>query len=317
MSNIDEIMKIMETIEYGFLDKDGHNIFKDKDVSEKFSKSYYLISPKELLEKKVGVCWEQVELERMLFQEKGIKNETYFIYIDDANGLPSHTFLVYYDCNKVYWFEHSWYDEKGIHEYSNLNLLLNDVKEKFWKSRQDEVKHDLYNNIHIYKYDRPNYNISCSEFFNFIYTSQEIFPYKLVRATARDIDRIKDYKLQTITKYAANLSKSEKIKINNYITSSVNQLIYKYQNIIVNEKIIGSILIRNIKNGILLDEIFIEDKYRNKGIGTKVISNIILKYQKNIFLWVYKDNIKAFNLYKKLGFKIDSETKTRYYMKLC
>ena len=52
MSNIDEIMKIMETIEYGFLDKDGHNIFKDKDVSEKFSKSYYLISPKELLEKK-------------------------------------------------------------------------------------------------------------------------------------------------------------------------------------------------------------------------------------------------------------------------
>lgn len=153
--------------------------------------------------------------------------------------------------------------------------------------------------------------------FNFIYTSQEIFPYKLVRATAKDIDRIKDYKLQTITEYATNLSKSEKIKINNYITSSVNEWIYKYQNIIVNEKIIGSILIRNIKNGILLDEIFIEDKYRNKGIGTKVISNIILKYQKNIFLWVYKDNIKAFNLYKKLGFKIDSETKTRYYMKLC
>lgn len=108
-----------------------------------------------------------------------------------------------------------------------------------------------------------------------------------------------------------------KLKINNYITSSVNEWIYKYQNIIVNEKIIGSILIRNIKNGILLDEIFIEDKYRNKGIGTKVISNIILKYQKNIFLWVYKDNIKAFNLYKKLGFKIDSKTKTRYYMKLC
>lgn len=77
----------------------------------------------------------------------------------------------------------------------------------------------------------------------------------------------------------------------------------------------GSILIRTLKNGILLDEIFIEDKYRNKGIGTAVINDLVLKHQKNIFLWVYKDNIKAFNLYKKLGFKIDSETKTRYYMK--
>ena len=29
---------------------------------------------------------------------------------------------------------------------------------------------------------------------------------------------------------------------------------------------------------------------------------------------VYKDNIKAFNLYKKLGFKIKEETDSRYYM---
>ena len=35
---------------------------------------------------------------------------------------------------------------------------------------------------------------------------------------------------------------------------------------------------------------------------------------KNIFLWVYKENSKAINLYKKLGFTIKQETRSRYYM---
>ena len=74
MENIQNIMDIMEQIEYGFLDNNGNNIFDD------------------------------LELERKLFEESNIKNETYFIYIDDKNYLPSHTFLVYYVDNKVYWF---------------------------------------------------------------------------------------------------------------------------------------------------------------------------------------------------------------------
>ena len=141
--------------------------------------------------------------------------------------------------------------------------------------------------------------------------------YKLENASIKDIERIKKYKLNTIFEYAKDLDKKEVEKINNYVNKTIPKQIFEYKNIVLNNIIVGSFLITKNENGLLLDEIFIEDKYRNKGIGTKVISNIILKYQKNIFLWVYKDNIKAFNLYKKLGFKIDSKTKTRYYMKLC
>ena len=168
MDNIQNIMDIMEQIEYGFLDNNGNNIFDDLEVEYTFNKIYYLMSPEELLKKKVGVCWDQVELERKLFEESNIKNETYFIYIDDKNKLPSHTFLVYYVDNKVYWFEHSWFDEKGIHEYNNLNDLLNDVEIRFIKSRENEVPNGL--DDHIYKYNKPNYNISCDEFYNYIYS---------------------------------------------------------------------------------------------------------------------------------------------------
>ena len=312
MDNIQKIMDIMEQIEYGFLDNNGSNICDNVDLEYTFNKVYYIMSPEELLNKKIGVCWDQVELERKLFEESNIKNETYFIYIDDKNNLPSHTFLVYYVDNKVYWFEHSWFDEKGVHEYNNLNDLLNDVEIKFIKSRENEVPKGL--DVHIYKYDKPNYNISCDEFYNYIFTQKKIFNFKIETATINDLERIKYYKLKTIVEYAKSLSEEEMTKIDNYIYESVPTLIKEYKNIIYNKKIIGSILIRKIDDGLLLDEIFIEKEYRNKGFGSSIIKNYVLDSDDNIYLWVYKDNIKAFNLYRKLGFKIKEETDSRYYM---
>ena len=312
MDNVKKIMNVMEQIEYGFLDNNGSNIFNHVKPECIFNKVYYLMSPEELLNKKVGVCWDQVELERKLFEENNIKNETYFIYIDDKNNLPSHTFLVYYVDNKVYWFEHSWFDEKGIHEYNNLNDLLNDVEIKFIKSRENEVPKGL--DVHIYKYNKPNYNISCNEFYNYIFTQKKIFNFKIETATINDLERIKYYKLKTIVEYAKSLSEEDMTKIDNYIYESVPTLIKEYKNIIYNKKIIGSILIRKIDDGLLLDEIFIEKEYRNKGIGSSIIKNYVLDNDYNIYLWVYKDNIKAFNLYKNLGFKIKEETGSRYYM---
>ncbi len=312
MDSIKKIMDIMEQIEYGFLDNTGNNICNNADLEYIFSKVYYLMSPEELLNKKVGICWDQVELERKLFEENNIKNETYFIYMDDKNILPSHTFLVFYMNNKVYWFEHSWFDKKGIHEYNNLNDLLNDVEINFIKSRENEVPKSV--DVHIYKYNKPSYNISCDDFYNYIFMQKEIFNFKIETATINDLERIKYYKFKTIVEYAKNLSEEEIKKIDNYICESVPILIKEYKNIIHNKKIIGSVLIRKIDDGLLLDEIFIEKEYRNKGISSSIIKDYILNYDDNIYLWVYKNNIKAFNLYKKLGFKINKETDSRYYM---
>ena len=79
-------------------------------------------------------------------------------------------------------------------------------------------------------------------------------------------------------------------------------------------KIIGSFLLVNKDDGILLDEIFIEEPYRNKGIGTNIIKEVI-NNNDIIYLWVYKENVQAISLYKKLGFNVIEETESRYYMK--
>lgn len=138
--------------------------------------------------------------------------------------------------------------------------------------------------------------------------------YKLENASIKDIERIKKYKLNTIFEYAKDLDKEEVEKINNYVNKTISNQIFEYKNIVLNNIIVGSFLITKNENGLLLDEIFIEEQYRNKGIGTSIIKDVVSKSNSNVYLWVYKDNIKAFNLYNKIGFNIKEETDSRYYM---
>lgn len=138
--------------------------------------------------------------------------------------------------------------------------------------------------------------------------------YELIKSSKQDIDRLIEYKKATIFDHAKDLSNEEIDKINNYVTSEVPKSIYDYCNIIVNNKIVGCLLLTEVDDGKLLDEIYLEDEYRNKGIGTNIIKNVISNTN-IVYLWVYKNNIKAVELYKRLGFTIIDETETRYYMK--
>jgi hypothetical protein len=170
---VSKIMDILNQIDYGFKDKNDFNLINDNQKwNTEFYKFYYLLSPQELLEKKCGVCWDQVELERILFEEYKIEYNTYFIYIDDKKTLPSHTFLTFNYDDKVYWFEHAWYDYIGIHEYANLDDLLNDITNKFMNTRENAI--DDHYDLLIYQYNKPKYHISCDEFFEYIKTQNLI-----------------------------------------------------------------------------------------------------------------------------------------------
>lgn len=169
---IKSIMNIMEEIEYGFPDKDGTNIINNKTRwNNDFYNFYYLLSPTELLKYKYGVCWDQVELERELFNKENINISTYFICTYDNDKLPSHTFLTYESNNKYYWFEHSWNDYKGIHEYNTLKELLIDVKQKFIKSNTFITNNDY---TFIYKYNKPKSHLTCEEFYKYVETQELI-----------------------------------------------------------------------------------------------------------------------------------------------
>ena len=138
--------------------------------------------------------------------------------------------------------------------------------------------------------------------------------YKLVKASKKDIPRLIKYKKDIIYMYSKDLVEDERNKIDEYVITSANEMFEDYYNIIIDDKIIGSILLKDMPQGKLIDEIYIEKEFRNNGIGTDIIRKM-LENNRNIYLWIYKENKKAISLYNRLGFIIVDETDSRYYMK--
>ena len=95
--------------------------------------------------------------------------------------------------------------------------------------------------------------------------------YKLSKSSEKDINRLIEYKNRTIYQYAKDLSNEEIDRINKYVTSEVPRLINDYCNITVDNKIVGCILLTNNDNGKLLDEIYLEEEYRNKGYAKSLL----------------------------------------------
>ncbi len=156
-----EIMDLMKEIEYGWIDKNNN---KHSVVDESYSDNYILQSPNEVMKNKIGVCWDQVELERYYFKGNDWNVKTYFLVHYDGNKCPTHTFLTFEKNNKIYWFEHSWEKFKGIHEYNSIKELLFDIRDKF-------IKYELNNNYNssslvLHEYKKPKFHISVQDFYN-------------------------------------------------------------------------------------------------------------------------------------------------------
>jgi ribosomal protein S18 acetylase RimI-like enzyme len=60
--------------------------------------------------------------------------------------------------------------------------------------------------------------------------------------------------------------------------------------------------------------IFISDKYRNKGMGSIIMEDLLKESIDNIYLTVDKENINAIHLYNKIGFTIEKEENNHYLM---
>lgn len=138
--------------------------------------------------------------------------------------------------------------------------------------------------------------------------------YELVNATKEDIEYVKKAKLYSIFNYADNLPKEEVLKINKYVENNIPIEIFNYKIVKSDNEKIGCLLVTKKDDDTFLDEIYLEEEYRNKGIGTSIIKDT-LKTNSTVYLWVYKNNINAISLYKKLNFEILNETEDRYYMK--
>ena len=171
MKQVGKLCRELSKIEYGWYDKENKLHIGLKDG--RFLKEYRMQYVDEVKKHKNSICWDLCEVEREYFKTREFPFMTVFGVNKKMKNNPAHTFLVFKNKDKYYWFEASWNKMKGIREYNSLDDLFSDFKDNF----SDFVKGKVYNkeDIEFYRYKRPRERIGCNGFYiHCMYFSKKI-----------------------------------------------------------------------------------------------------------------------------------------------
>ncbi len=132
-----------------------------------------------------------------------------------------------------------------------------------------------------------------------------------------DIDVIFALNKENIDKYE-DVEKLNYDKVLEWVKKKIHDNISSYKVIYYDENKAGYFYFHEVDSKYEIDDLYIIEQYRNKGIGTKVINDCIEKSKEKglpIFLYVFSRNTGAVSLYSRLGFEITENIKdTRYIM---
>jgi len=168
---IQDIFKILSSLTYGFIDKNGKTHKKTK--KEFYFNNYRLQTPEETLKYKYGTCWDQVELIRNLLEKETIKCETYLINYNEQNKIAKHTLVVVNENNFAYCVDYYFF-KKGFNiKFNSVEDILKYFLEIF--PNMFGIKDFDINKIEIYKYNKPTkFGLKFFEFVDYCRSQEKI-----------------------------------------------------------------------------------------------------------------------------------------------
>lgn len=139
--------------------------------------------------------------------------------------------------------------------------------------------------------------------------------YKLIPITQNDYDFIYKLKKNAYIKYVEEIWGWDEDKQKEYFKNFIETYKNNTYLIKLNDEVIGFYNDEFLENGDYeIGNICIVEEYQGKGIGTQILKDILEKNKdKNIHIQYFKQNPVG-NLYTRLGFKANGETKTHYQM---
>lgn len=166
-------------ISYGYLDKFNkvHKPTED-DFNAIWRDVYVLENHSDVLNNKLGNCWDQVEFERIWFLEHGYEVKTIFemVLLDYDNIYPTHSFLIFKDNNNWCWFENSDASNDGVHKYLSIDDLLNDQLSRYIKFLKNEynISKEEIDAIKLFEYKEPNNHLSADSYLEFVTSGKRL-----------------------------------------------------------------------------------------------------------------------------------------------
>jgi hypothetical protein len=174
INNPNDLLEYMKyNIKYGFLGKNGKKYY-DQNSNEwnDWSEQCIVQSGEEVIESKIGTCWDQVELERLWFDKYNYTIRTFFIWFEVGreNDLPTHTFLLFEREGKWYWFENSFAKYSGIHEYNSVDEAIEDIKNKQidFASYNKDFREEDKNTLECYEFTKPISHLGVDDYIDFV-----------------------------------------------------------------------------------------------------------------------------------------------------
>lgn len=177
----DELFLFMnQNIEYGIYGEDNktYSDNSSNDWDDACQTKWRLADYKKMLKYKIGHCFDQTEFEREWFKNNNYEYKTIFIFFKTDISYPCHTYLVYKnkDNDRWCWFEHSDYNNRGIHEYNSLVEAISAQMERhieYARSLNMDINDEIINCIRVYQYEQPTYGCSYDEFLDNIFNNSK------------------------------------------------------------------------------------------------------------------------------------------------
>lgn len=175
----DLLMFMKKNFLYGYTDKNGKKHYpEDKDFNLYWYDNYSLSSFDDVINNKIGNCWDLVEFERKWFLDNGYEVNTFYemVVLDYDNSYPTHSFLIYKDNNKYYWFEYADLANIGIHEFNSEKELIDYQITKYISFLKNEfnIKEKELSKIRLYNFLKPAEKLSAREYIDFVTSGKSI-----------------------------------------------------------------------------------------------------------------------------------------------
>ena len=100
-----------------------------------------------------------------------------------------------------------------------------------------------------------------------------------------------------------------------WIFRKIKENIDSYTKVICDGKTVGYYFLRAVGDKLELDDFYILEEYRGRGIGSVVLQDCLCDINQTVFLYVFVKNTGAIRLYQRYGFqKVKDVGSTRWIM---
>ncbi len=131
-----------------------------------------------------------------------------------------------------------------------------------------------------------------------------------VPATKNDIESLIQFNKELIDTYE-DKTLIDYTKVLEWVHHKIENHIHDYSRIIKEDQIVGYVHFYEFEDKMELDDLYIFPAFRNQGIGTEVIKKCLSETNRDVMLYVFNKNVRAYALYQKLGFQLTKKMPTR------